>query len=592
MRGPKDSGDRKATRRDFLAAASGALIAHSVVGKAFAEGVGPAILRSGATGAARPNLLFIFSDQERYRRRLVPGLDMPAHERLQKTGTTFHSHYTGAVMCTSSRSVMLTGLQTPDTGMFENTDLPWVPDLSTDIPTIGHMLRKAGYYTAYKGKWHLNGKFDAKEPDSLLTKRMEEYGFADFYSPGDIVGHQLGGYEFDHLIAGSATTWLRRHATALAEQGKPWCLFVSLVNPHDIMYFNTDEPGGKGVQDNGHLVYRATKAPNTEFYRKTWGDELPANLRQPIDEPGRPQAHLEFHNMWNYVLGQIPTEEARWQRFSDFYINSQRAVDEQLMNILTELDRLNVTDRTAVVYTADHGEMAGAHGLRGKGPFAYEEGMHIPFYVVHPDVKGGQNSSSLTAHIDIVPTLLALAGVDASKRAEFANRELPGKDLSPIISDPSKSELHSARESILFTYSGLVTNDSDLFRIVADAKAKGVKPGMALVKAGFTPSLKKRGSLRTAFDGRYKFSRYFSPLERNSPKSLDELYRSNDVELFDLAQDPSEMKNLAVDREVNGEVISAMNEKLEKVIKAEIGKDDGREMPNVPLIDWTIGRPS
>ncbi|MGH2362354.1 MAG: sulfatase-like hydrolase/transferase, partial [bacterium] len=196
------------------------------------------------------NILFVFSDQERYMPQWPTGLSLPGHERLQKSGVTFHNHYCPATMCTSSRSVLLTGLQTPDTRMFENTNVPWVRNLSLDIPTIGHMLRKAGYYTAYKGKWHLNRAFDMSEPDRLFTEEMEEYGFADFFSPGDIVGHTLGGYQFDHLIAGSAITWMRRKGRPLNDEGKPWCLTVSLVNPHDVMYFNADAPGER-VQDTG-----------------------------------------------------------------------------------------------------------------------------------------------------------------------------------------------------------------------------------------------------------------------------------------------------------------------------------------------------
>jgi arylsulfatase len=102
--------------------------------------------------------------------------------------------------------------------------------------------------------------------------------------------------------------------------------------------------------------------------------------------------------------------------------------------------------------------------------------------------------------------------------------------------------------------------------------------------------MKKRGSLRTAFDGRYKFSRYFAPTERNSPKTIEQLYGNNDVELFDLESDPGEMNNLAADREANAELIMQMNGKLEAVIKAEIGVDDGRELPNIPTIDWTINK--
>jgi len=537
----------------------------------------------------RPNILFVFTDQERYFSGWPKGLSLPGHERLQKTGITFHSHYCPAVMCTSSRAVLLTGLQTPDNGMFENADVPWVKNLSTRIPTIGHMLRKAGYYTAYKGKWHLNSKFEMEAPDHLFTKEMEEYGFADFFSPGDIIGHTLGGYQFDNMIANSAITWLRRNGRPLADDSKPWCLFVSLVNPHDVMYFNTDLPGKK-VQDTGRLMKHAAPAPDHELYKATWDVTLPGSIKQPFDVPGRPKAHDEFLKMWNYVLGYIPPEEDRWRRFNDFYINSLRNVDAEVAGLLGELDALGLSEDTVVIFTSDHGEMAGAHGLHGKGPFAYEETMHLPFYMVHPDVNGGQDCRALTGHIDLVPTLLAMAGVGPNHSGELAGRTLPGKDITPLLTNPGAADRHALREGVLFTYSGLATNDSDLWRFVDEAKAAGKNPALEIVKQGFVPNMKKRGSLRTVFDGRYKFSRYFSPRERNRPTTLDELYRLNDVELFDLSTDADELMNLATDRATNGALVQTMSNKLEDLIKAEIGVDDGREMPNIPRVRWTIDR--
>lgn len=582
-------GARGQSRRAFLALAAAAGAAPQVGFMPGAAAQTPAAPAVNTRGNGRPNILFVFTDQERYARQRPPGLSLPGHERLQRTGVTFHNHYCPAVMCTSSRSVLVTGVQTPDNGMYENCDVPWMGSLSRKVPTIGHMLRKAGYYTAYKGKWHLNKEFDTEDPERRFTKDMEAYGFADFYGPGDIIGHTHGGYQFDHLIAGSAVTWLRRKGRPLSDGNKPWCLFVSLVNPHDVMYFNTDEPG-KPVQDTGRLMMHAERAPEHELYRATWDQKLPSNLGEPFDAPGRPKAHAEFHNTWNYVLGHIPNEEARWRRFNDYYVNCTRAVDLQVSSLLSELDNLNLTDRTIVVFTSDHGEMAGAHGLHGKGPFVYEETTHLPFYVVHPDVRGGQDCRALTAHIDVVPTLLSMAGVGPGKSGEVAGRTLPGKDLSSVLGSPGGADIHAARESILFTYSGLAMNDSDLWRNVDNAKAAGKNPALALVKQGFKPDMQKRGSLRMVYDGRYKFTRYFSPLRRNSPRTLDELYRWNDVELFDLQSDPEEMVNLAVDREANRDLILTMNAKLEAAIKAEIGKDDGREMPDIPFIKWTIDR--
>ena len=536
-----------------------------------------------------PNIVFIFTDQERYFASWPAGMSLPARERLTQHGVTFHQHYGPAVMCTSSRAVMLTGLQTPDNGMFENADLPYVKAMDTAVPTIGHLLRKAGYYTAYQGKWHLDAAFDREPAQQVLTERMDAYGFSDFGLPVDSLAHDLGGYTTDSVIAAGAQSWLRGTGRPLADDGKPWALFVSLINPHDIMYFNTDRPGER-VQDTGRLLMRAARAPEQAMYQKHWELALPASLKQPMDAPGRPAAHGEFLKAWGYTLGTIPPEPERWQRFNDFYLNSIRAVDQQVLLLLDELDNLGLDDDTIVVFTSDHGELAGAHGLRGKGPFAYQEAIHLPMHVVHPDVRGGQNLHALTSHLDLVPSLLAMAGVASRGIDELAGRRLPGKDFSGALSDPGKAQLHSVRESVLFTYSGLATNDGDAVKLFADAKAAGEDPRKVMQTSGFRPNLTKRGSLRTMFDGRYKFSRYFAPGQRNVPTNLDDLYRFNDVELYDLQTDPAELTNLAAERGDNAELVLASSRKLEAVIKAEIGVDDGREMPQLQDIDWRIDR--
>lgn len=591
MSRPTVSAPHAISRRRFLAQAGAALAVPlldvSLAAARPAPADAPAAPRPARPGR-RPNILFVFTDQERYLASLPPGLALPGHARLAERGVSFHNHYCPAVMCTSSRAVLLTGLTTPNNGMFENTDMPYVTALSPQLPTVGHMLRGAGYYTAYKGKWHLDAAFDTEEPSHLFTREMDAYGFSDFAWPGDGLAHTLGGYRHDHMIAGSAVSWMRREGRALSDEGRPWALFVSLVNPHDIMYVNTDLPGER-VQDNGRLLMQASRAPDHPLYRDRWHAPLPATWRQAVDAPGRPAAHAEFHRAWGYTLGHVPAEEARWERFNDFYFNSLRSVDAQLVRILDELTALGLADDTVVVFTSDHGEMGGAHGLRGKGPFAYQETIHLPLLVTHPDVRGGQHCSALTGHIDLVPTLLSLAGAGTDKSAELAGRDLPGKDLSTLLQHPASADLHAVREAILYTYSGLATNDSELIRLVSEAKAAGRDPRTAIKASGYRPDMKKRGSLRSVFDGRYKLTRYFSPVERNRPGNLEALYRFNDVELFDLQADPQELHNLAADQ-ANTELVLAMTEKLEAMIAAEIGVDDGREMPEVEGIDWRIDR--
>jgi arylsulfatase len=174
--------------------------------------------------------------------------------------------------------------------------------------------------------------------------------------------------------------------------------------------------------------------------------------------------------------------------------------------------------------------------------------------------------------------------------SEFAARELPGKDVSELLTRPGSADEHALRSSILFTYSGLVLNDAKVLEAIADMSATGENPKdpAIIAKRGIRPDLKKRGTIRTVFDGRYKFSRYFAPIERNKPTSLNELYANNDVELFDLQADPREMTNLAADKEVHGDLILAMSAKLEAAIKAEIGADNGREMPDLKGIKWSL----
>src|SRR5262249_32662937 len=159
-------------------------------------------------------------------------------------------------------------------------------------------------------------------------------------------------------------------------------------------------------------------------------------------------------------------------------------------------------------------------------------------------------------------TLLSLAGVSATRRSEFAGRDLPGKDLAPVLSNPAAADVHAARENVLFTYSALCTNDSTLLKVAGEAIAANKSPKNETEKAGYKPDLKKRGSVRTVFDGRYKFSRYFAPVERNNPTTLDDLYKANDPELFDLRTDAEETVNLAADREKNKDLIAAMSAKL------------------------------
>lgn len=127
----------------------------------------------------------------------------------------------------------------------------------------------------------------------------------------------------------------------------------------------------------------------------------------------------------------------------------------------------------------------------------------------------------------------------------------------------------------------LLYYDSEwMLKELGTLRQKGVPEDELLRRAlAQQPDFRLRGTIRSVFDGRYRFTRYFSPLEFNRPTTLDALFARNDVELFDVARDPGEMRNLAIDRKRHGELLLAMNGRLNDLIDSEVGDDNPDVMP-------------
>lgn len=575
------------SRRDFLRSAS---LGAAALGLGLPTGAAAASAPAARAAPGGPyNILFFLVDQERRFRpgELPVGLSLPARERLARQGTTFVNHRINSCVCTPSRSVVYTGQHIQHTRMFDNTNFPWITSLSPEIPTVGHLLRDLGYYTAYKGKWHLTKEFETVNklgtPTRIFTQEMEAYGFSDYMGIGDIIAHERGGYLHDGITAAMGVSWLRGKGRELAAQGKPWFLAVNLVNPHDVMFYDTDTPGSK-VQGGRGLASLA-RDPADPLYAKQWRFDLPASHAQPLDAAGRPPAHREFLRSHDALVGPIPNEEARWRRRHNYYLNCLRDADRNMAAVLAELDAAGLAGRTIVVFTSDHGDMDGAHQLHAKGAVAYREQNNVPLVIVHPAHAGGRQCQAVTSHLDLAPTLLGLAQAAPEKKAALA-KKLPGKDFSGLLAQPQRAAPDAVRDGMLFCYNMFAYLDGEFLEKGVAHLQKGGNP-KDLAASGVRPDMMKRGAVRSVFDGRYTFSRYHSNKQHNRPLTLEELYRLNDVELFDAKSDPHEMKNLAQgDR--HRDLVLAMNEKLNRLIDAEVGEDRGQMLPGGIEAGWEV----
>ena len=592
--------DLGASRRDFLKAsglsalALGTGAALGAAGNATAspgpQPSGGGLMQGQGSHTGPYNILFLLVDQERLFRpgELPVGFHLPGHERLMKAGTTFLNHRINSAVCTSSRSVIYTGRHIQQTKMFDNTNFPWIQSLSTEVPTVGKMLRDAGYYTAYKGKWHLTKEFETVNklghPTKIFTEEMEAYGFSDYFGVGDIIAHDRGGYKHDGIISAMGVSWLRGKGRDLAEAGTPWFLAVNLVNPHDVMFYDADAPGTPKRPPPG--LSPIERDPVDPLYAKRWDFDLPASHKQPLDAPGRPAAHVDYLKSHDWMVAPIGNDEARWRRRHNYYLNCIRDVDRNIAAVLDELEASGLADRTIVILTADHGDIDGAHQMHSKGATAYREQNNVPLIVVHPAHKGGRECRALTSHLDLAPTFVAFANPPADKRKAIT-ADLPGKDFSGLLAAPATAEVNALHDALLYNYNMFAYLDGEFMRKGVEFLKQGGNPKQ-LGASGVRPDMTKRGAIRSVYDGRYVFTRYFSPKQHNMPTTLEQLYALNDVELFDTAADPHEVNNLAVDRKKSAELAMAMNAKMNRLIEAEVGEDRGQMLPGGIEAGWEV----
>jgi arylsulfatase A-like enzyme len=428
---------RRFDRRTFVKGglAAGGLLAGAGLGierlADASEDSGRSAVRSAAarvpspTTPVQPNILVILVDQLRYPAWFSPTADgtalPPNLRRLRQGAVSFSGHYTASNDCTPARSTLLTGLYTHQTGCM----ITGGSTLDPDFPTWGSLLRGHGYDSRWYGKWHLTHQ-DGKWGRARGRRALARYGFAGgtFPSPNGGPGQ---GWRLDGHIAEQFTRWFKRERTT-----EPWCTTVSFVNPHDIAWW---------------YVWSDRVAAEASARRVT--EALPANFETPelLIERGKPLLQRSLQETAATSFGPVPFEGpevlALWSEFLNLYAKLQREVDRRIGHVLDTLEsRPEVAANTVVVFTSDHGEYGGSHGLRGKGASAYEEAIHVPLLV--KDYRGELTQATeatraqLTSSVDIAPLLLTIATGSGEWRGEARYEHLAERaDLAAMLADPS-----------------------------------------------------------------------------------------------------------------------------------------------------------
>ncbi len=355
---------------------------------------------------------------------------LKSQDLLKRYATEFRRHYAGATACAPSRGTIFTGQYpslhgvTQTSGMAKNPadpDVFWL-DHNT-LPAMGEYFELNGYKTFYKGKWHVSeadilipgtnqplDSFNAltgvpiKEYEQyyLHSNRLGEYGFNGWIGPEPHGGNPNNSGSSSYTGTGGRDIIYSTEIVQLlkklenSDDNKPWLVISSFVNPHDITLY------GDYAENLG--IYNFKVDPTVPTIPP------PPTADENLDT--KPSAQKSYKEVYPQALQPISDGE----KYRKLYYSYQKYVDEEIYRVLNVLMKSSMYKDTIIIFTSDHGDQLGSHGLYQKWYNMYEESLHVPLIIHSPVLFSGYNfTDELTSHVDIIPTMLALAGINETK---------------------------------------------------------------------------------------------------------------------------------------------------------------------------------
>ncbi len=384
------------------------------------------------------NVLLITSDQQRWDTlgRLNPAIHTPNLDRLADRGILFERAYTVNPVCTPSRCSILTGTYPSQHGCFHvGTSLP-----EGHGPTVAHAFSDAGYATSLIGKAHFQA---CKDPESLESApRVHGLDFFDQWQ-GPYFGFDraelvIGHTSEPHAAGMHYGAWLRAQGVKLADHFDihhydhygPWSLPEDLHGSAWVANRSIDAIDRAQQEGRPFFLWSSFQDPHNPYVTpEPWASQYDPNGMPDAVPVSGPEGKPYFYR--TLAAGDFYGEDPELQdrawgdvkirpNLSDADIRDLRAVyygmvslmDHHIGRILDRLEGDGTIDQTLIVFTSDHGDYLGDHGLWGKGLPTYEAMQRVPFIVAHPACTNpGQNSQALQSLVDIESSCLDAAGL-------------------------------------------------------------------------------------------------------------------------------------------------------------------------------------